>query len=188
MTKCEFSKAIVTYLGKKVGQGQVRPIEEKVAAILNFPTPTNKRELRRFLGMAGYYRGFCKNFASVVAPLTDLLSSSRKFVWSPACNCAFSATKDLLCHAPVLSAPNFGLPFKLQVDASSSGAGAVQLQEDVAGVEHPVSYFSKKFTKCQQQYSTIEKEALALLSALQPFEVYLGGRNDNGMITLITIP
>ncbi len=175
LTKCEFGKAVVTYLGKKVGQGQVRPIEEKVAAILQFPTPTNKRELRRFLGMAGYYRGFCKNFSSVVAPLTDLLSTSRKFEWSLACNCAFNATKDLLCHAPVLSAPNFELSFKLQVDASSSGAGAVLLQEDLAGVEHPVSYFSKKFTRCQQQYSTIEKEALALLLALQHFEVYLGG-------------
>ncbi len=157
LTRCEFGKAVVTYLGKKVGQGQVRPIEEKVAAILQFPTPTNKRELRRFLGMAGYYRGFCKNFSSVVAPLTDLLSTSRKFEWSLACSCAFNATKDLLCHAPVLSAPNFELSFKLQVDASSSGAGAVLLQEDLAGVEHPVSYFSKKFARCQQQYSTIEK-------------------------------
>lgn len=174
LVKCEFAKAVVTYLGKKVGQGQVRPVEEKVAAILNFPIPTNKRELRRFLGMAGYYRSFCKNFASVVVPLTDLLSTSRKFVWSHDCNSAFNAAKDLLCHAPVLSAPNFALPFKLQVDASSSGAGAVLLQEDSAGVEHPVSYFSKKFAKCQQRYSTIEKEALALLLALQHFEVYLG--------------
>ncbi len=57
LTKCEFEKAVVTYLGKKVGQGQVRPIEEKVAAILNFPTPTNKRELRRFLGMSGFFCG-----------------------------------------------------------------------------------------------------------------------------------
>lgn len=96
--------------------------------------------------------GFVKTFFSVVTLLTDLLSTSRKCVWSLACNCAFNATKDLLCHAPVLSAPNFELSFKLQVDASSSGAGAVLLQENLAGVEHPVSYFSKKFTKCQQQY------------------------------------
>ncbi|KAL0153620.1 hypothetical protein M9458_051100, partial [Cirrhinus mrigala] len=174
LMKCEFAKAMVTYLGKRVGQGSVRPVEEKVAAILNFPSPTNKRELRRFLGMTGYYRSFCKNFASVVAPLTDLLSTSKKFVWSQDCNYAFKAAKDLLCHAPVLSAPNFSLPFKLQVDASMSGAGAVLLQEDVTGVEHPVSYFSKKFTRCQMKYSTIEKEALALLLALQHFEVYLG--------------
>ncbi len=97
----------------------------------------------------------------MVAPLTDLLGTSRKFEWSLACNYAFNATKDL-CHAPVLSAPNFELSFKLQVDASSSGAGAVLLQEDLAGVEHPVSYFSKKFTRCPQQYSTIGKRGLGL--------------------------
>ncbi len=175
LLKCEFAKAVVTYLGKKVGQGTVRPVEQKVAAILNFPSPTNKRELIRFLGMAGYYRSFCRNFASVAAPLTDLLSTSKQFVWSYDCNYAFNAAKDLLCHCPVLSDPNFALAFKLPVDASSAGAGAVQLQEDSAGIEHPVSYFSKKFTKCQQRYSTIEKEALALLLALQHFEVYLGG-------------
>ncbi len=166
-----FAKAVVTYLGKKVGQGTVRPVEQKVAAILNFPSPTNKWELRRFLGMTGYYRSFCRNFASVVAPLTDLLSTSKKCVWSYDCNYAFNAAKDLLCHSPILSAPNFALAFKLQVDASLAGAGAVLLQEDSTGIEHPVSYFSKKFTKCQQRYSMIEKEALAL----QHFEVYLGG-------------
>ncbi len=85
----------------------------------------------------------------------------------------FNAAKDILCNAPVLSAPNFALPFKLQVDASSVGAGAVLLQEDRDGIDHPVCYYSKKFSKCQQRYSTIEKEALALLLALQHFEVYL---------------
>lgn len=93
----------------------------------------------------------------MVSPLTDLLSkkNSRKCVWSLACNCAFNATKDLLCHTPVLSAPNFELFFKLQVDDSSSGAWTLLLQEGLAGVEHPVSYFSKKCTKCQWQYSTV---------------------------------
>lgn len=124
LAKCEFAKAVVVYLGKCVGQGQVRPVEAKVSAIVEFPTPTNKRELRRFLGMAGYYRGFCRNFAAIVSPLTDLLSTSRKLVWTSECISAFNAAKDLLCSFPVLSAPNFGSPFKLQVDASATGAGA----------------------------------------------------------------
>ncbi len=123
LAKCEFAKAVVTYLGKRVGQGQVRPVEAKVCAIVEFPIPTNKRELRRFLGMAGYYRGFCRNFAAIVSPLTDLLSTSRKFVWTSECMSAFNAAKDLLCTAPVLSAPNFSSPFQLQVDASATGAG-----------------------------------------------------------------
>ncbi|XP_028835757.1 uncharacterized protein LOC114790140 isoform X1 [Denticeps clupeoides] len=66
LAKCEFGKATVTYLGKEVGQGQVRPVEAKVQAVMNFPVPTSKQELRRFLGMAGFYWGFCKNFSDVV--------------------------------------------------------------------------------------------------------------------------
>ncbi len=100
LAKWEVGKATVTYLGKKVGHGFVKPVEAKVEAILNFPKPCNKRELRRFLGMSGYYRGFCKNFSSVVAPLTDLLSISRVFKWSYECDRAFEAAKDLLCNAP----------------------------------------------------------------------------------------
>lgn len=174
LSKCEIGKATVTYLGKKVGHGWVKPVEAKVEAILKFPKPNNKRELRRFLGMSGYYRGFCRNFSSVVAPLTDLLSTMRMFRWSRDCDRAFEAAKDLLSNAPVLAAPNFKLPFKLQVDASHVGAGAVLIQEDAQSVEHPVSYFSHKFSKGQLSYSTIEKEALALLWALQHFEVYVG--------------
>lgn len=175
LAKCEFAKATVVYLGKRVGQGQVCPVDAKIASVMKFPVPVNKRELRRFLGMAGYYRGFCRNFASVVSPLTDLLSTARVFVWSPACEQAFQAAKDLLCNAPVLAAPEFARSFKLEVDASATGAGAVLLQESEFEVDHPVCYFSKKFTLCQRRYSTIEKEALALLLALQHFEVYLGG-------------
>lgn len=95
----------------------------------------------------------------VVFPLTDLLSSVKKFVWSPQCESAFLAAKDIICNAPVLSAPNFSSPFKLQVDASAVGAGEVLLQEGCARV----CYLSKKFSKCQRNYSTIEKEALALV-------------------------
>lgn len=175
LAKCDFAKAIVTYLGKKVGHGQVCPVEAKVLAILDFPVPINKRELRRFLGMVGYYRGFCENFATVVSPLTNLLSPFKKFLWSAECANAFAAAKDIMCNAPVLAAPDFTLPFQLQIDASATGVGAVLLQEDPFGVDHPVCYFSRKLSKCQQNYSTIEKETLALLMALQHFEVYVGG-------------
>lgn len=104
LAKCEFAKGVVTYLGKKVGQGYVKPVTAKVTAILEFPTPSTKRQLRRFLGMAGYYRGFCKNFAMLVSHLTDLLSTVKKFVWTPQCECAFVAAKAALqCPDPVIS-------------------------------------------------------------------------------------
>lgn len=174
LAKCEFGKASVTYLGKIVGGGQVRPVEAKIEAICNFAVPENRQELRRFLGMSGYYRAFCKNFSTVVTPLTNLLSPKVPFQWSPRCQEAFDNVKLLLASSPVLSAPNFDRPFSVAVDASESGAGAVLLQVGSDDVEHPVAYFSKKFNRHQQVYSTVEREALALILAVQHFEVYLG--------------
>ncbi len=165
LAKCEFGKGTVLYLGQQVGQGQVCPAEAKIKAIAAFPLPTTRRKLRRFLGMSGYYRRFCKNFSSVAAPLTALTSPLKSFVWTDECTQSFESLKGMLCCTPVLSAPDFSLPFKLEVDASAVGAGAVLLQGDDQGIDHPVSYFSCKFNKHQLKYSTIEKEALALLFA-----------------------
>ncbi|KAL2076889.1 hypothetical protein ACEWY4_027519 [Coilia grayii] len=175
LAKCVFGQASVVYLGKIVGCGQVRPVQSKVEAILHFPAPTSRRELRRFLGMVGYYRSFCKNFSTVAAPLTDLLSTKRVFKWDDACQAAFDSVKALLTTGPVLAAPDFNLPFSLTVDASDLGAGAVLYQTGSDGLDHPVAYFSRKFNNYQRAYSTIEKEALALVLALQHFEVYVGG-------------
>lgn len=178
LAKCEFGKATVTYLGKQVGLGQVHPVEAKVTAVLSYPVPTTRCELRCFLGMAGYYRCFCKNFSVVVAPLTKLCSPTVPFVWGEDCQHAFDTCKSLLCSAPVLAAPNFSSPFKLEVDASAVGAGAVLLQDGEDGVCHPVCYYSIKFKHHQLNYSTIEKETLAMLLALQHFEVYVGSSSS----------
>ena len=104
-----------------------------------------------------------------MSPLTDLLKAKAECIWSTQCQEAFDAVK-----APVLAAPNFGKPFKLQVDASQIGAGAVLLQENDNNVECPISFFSRKCNKYPQNYSVIEKEALGLIWALQHFEVYVG--------------
>lgn len=132
LAKCEFGKATATYLGKVAGGGCVKPINAKVEAVYSFPTPTTQRELQCFLGMVGYYRGFCQNFVNVVAPLTDLLSLKRPFEWSQQCQCAFDNAKSLLANAPVLTAPNFERPFLHAVDVSAYGA--VLLQEDTKGI------------------------------------------------------
>ncbi|XP_027128228.1 uncharacterized protein LOC109142602 [Larimichthys crocea] len=173
LAKCEFGQATITYLGKIVGCGMVCPVEAKVEAIVNFGVPGSRRDLKRFLGMAGYYRSFCRNFATVAAPLTNLLSPKVPFVWTDVCQFAFESLKALLANSPVLVAPDFSRPFKLAVDASDVGVGAVLLQEDSLGVEHPVCYFSRKFNLHQKHYSTVEKEALALILALDHFGVYV---------------
>ena len=121
--------------------------------------------------MCGYYRGFCKNFASVVTPFTSLVSPSRQLDWAAGCQDSFDSAKALLCSMPVLTAPDFACLFEIEVDTSAYGAGTVLLQEDDHGIDHPVCFFSKKH---QANYSTIEKEALASLLALQHLEVYVG--------------
>ncbi len=170
LSKCEFGRATLTYLCKVVGHGHVTPIGAKVEAIVNFPVPSSRRELKRFLGMAGYYRSFCRN---VAATLTNLLSPKVIFVWTELCQVAFDNLKVLLSSYLILVAPDFSLPFKLAVDASDFGVGAVLLQGDAMGLEQPVCNFSRKFKIHQKHYSTIEKEALALILALKHFDVYV---------------
>lgn len=173
LAKCDFAKATVTYLGRVVGQGRVCPVRAKVQAIDNYVPPTTKKELMRFLGLVGYYRCFCRNFSTVVAPLTNLLKAKATFDWSSECQSAFENVKAVICHAPVLAAPLWDRPFKVEVDASYVGAGAVLLQPDDLGVDKPVCFFSRKFNKHQLNYSVIEKETLALVLALQHFSVYV---------------
>ena len=148
--KCEFGKARVVFLGHVVGHGQVQPVNVKVEAIVNFPIPQCKRELMRFLGMAGYYRKFCRNFSDVVYPLTNLLGKRVKFQWDSSCQAAFENVKAILMNSPVLQAPNFEKAFKLQIDASDVGAGGVLIQEDESGIDHPVCYFSKSLISIKE--------------------------------------
>ena len=171
--KSEFCQARVVFLGYVVGQGQVAPVVAKVEAIHQYPVPRDKRDIMRFLGMAGYYRKFCHNFATIAAPLTELLQKKQKFMWTQNCQAAFEKIKAVLLMAPVLRAPDFSKLFKLFVDASDIGVGGVLLQEDKDGIDHPVCYFSRKLDSHQRNYSTCEKETLALLLSLQHFDIYL---------------
>ncbi|XP_076053569.1 uncharacterized protein LOC143032587 [Oratosquilla oratoria] len=175
LAKSEFGHARVTFLGHVVGQNEVRPVAAKIAAIQQYPVPDDKKAVMRLLGMAGYYRRFCPNFSSIVAPMTDLLSGKKAFRWSQMCQESFESLKTLLSNAPVLRAPNLEKPFTLHVDASDVAGGAVLLQEGEGdSVLHPVGYYSKKFNKHQRNYATVEKEALALLLALDHFRIYIG--------------
>ena len=173
LIKSDFGHAHVTYLGHVVGQGQIKPVMAKVKAIIDYPVPHSKKEVMRFLGMSGYYRKFCKNFSNVCEPLTRLLRKDKDILWNLECQSAFDRIKSLLVSAPVLTMPDFRKQFQLAVDASDYGVGAVLLQEDKKGIEHPISYFCRKFDKHQRNYSTSEKETLALILALQHFDFYL---------------
>lgn len=178
LPKCELGKGQVTYLGHRVGHGEVLPKAAKIQAILDFPVPQTRRQLMRVLGMCGFYRKFVPNFAAITAPLTNLLRKGVKFSWSEKCQEAFGQVKAILACEPILTAPDFAAPFKMAVDACDVGVGAVLLQSDESGVDRPVAYFSRKLNDHQKAYSTIEKEALGLVLAVQHFEVYLSGGGD----------
>ena len=183
LKKSVFCKATVTYLGHIVGNGNVHPKTANIDAILNCPVPTTRKSLQRFLGLASYYRRFCRNFSSVAAPLTSLTSPKVEFRWTDECQASFEAIKLFLCNNPVLKSPDFNRPFILQIDACDSGAGGVLLQDNPDGVLHPVSYTSSKFKPHQRTYSTIEKEALSLVLALQKYECYLQGASEISVFT-----
>lgn len=143
-------------------------------AMREFPVPQTRRELQPSLGMRGYYRGFCRNFSNVIGPLTDLISPSKPFTWSPTCQVAFESAKALLGSAPsslprVSHAPlNSRLtPVRVAQVLSSSRKTSGSL----------ITWFAnsqKNVINIKKNYSTIEKEALALLLSLQHFEVYSG--------------
>ena len=129
----------------------------------------------KYLGhIVGQGQNFCLNFSEIAAPLTNLLSKKVKFVWTDDCQLAFDKVKLLLQKSPVLKSPDYEKPFKLIIDSSDVGTGSVIVQEASDGLDHPVSYFSKKFLKYQKNYSVVEKETLGLVLALEHFDVYLG--------------
>ena len=151
LAKSEFCHATLTFLGHGVGQGQVKPVKSKVKAISNFPVPTWKRQLMRFLGMAGYNRKFCDNFSVIAEPLANLLSKRTKIIWTNDCQKAFDILKAILKNEPVLLAPNFAKEFKLAVDASDTGAGSVLMQEDGNGVDHPVRFIVQEVKQTSKE-------------------------------------
>ena len=175
--KCQLGMRHCTYLGHVVGCGRVRPEQSKIEAVKSFPVPLTKKDVRSFLGLTGYYRKFIANYASLVAPLTDLTRNAAptQVEWDSECEKVFKELKIQLCSAPVLRTPDFGVPFILQTDASDCGLGAVLSQMDASGEEHPVAYYSRKLAPREKNYATIEKECLSIKAAIQNFRVYLVG-------------
>ena len=179
LCKCQFAATEVSFLGHRVSQDGVSADPEKVAAIRNISRPTCVKDVRSFLGLAGYYRCFIKDFATLAAPLTKLTTkqiSSRPFAWTAACDNSFTQLKQQLCAAPILAYPQFDRMFTLYTDASDVGLGAVLAQNDDTGVERVVAYASRALTERERRYATTEKEALAIHHATEHFRLYLLGR------------
>ena len=107
LKKSDFAQAKVIYLGHEIGLGKIAPKQVNVEGISAFPAPQNRRGVRRFLGMVGYYRRFVKNFSDIATPLTNLLKKDVKFFWDDKCQRAFENLKLTLVSYPLLRSPNF---------------------------------------------------------------------------------
>lgn len=173
ISKSSFCVTEVKYLGFVIGHGGIKTDPEKVEAILKWPTPKNIKQVRGFLGIAGWYRRFIDNFSTEVFPITEVLSTKRKFNWTQEAQQSFERIKYLLTTTPVLSNPDFTKKFYLHCDASDYGIGAVLVQLDESGAEKPIGYMSKKLNTAQRNYSVTERECLAAIEAIKKFRCYL---------------
>jgi hypothetical protein len=168
LKKCSFAKQEIHYLGHILSAQGVQTDPEKVSAVMQWPTPANVRELRGFLGLAGFYRRFVRHFAILAKPLTQLLKKHQLFIWTTDHQKAFEALQQALCSAPVLAIPNFAKLFAIETDACQSSVGVVLLQEG-----HPLAYVSKPLGPKTQGLSIYEKEYMAILIAIEQWRSYL---------------
>ena len=173
--KCEFASPKVHYLGHVITAEGILPNPDKVKAVKEFRNPTNVKEVREFLGLAGYYRRFVPNFARVAGPLHSLTRQEVPFHWTRECQQSFDSLKQLLSEPPVLAYPDFARPFTLHTDASGKGLGAVLEQEGEEGKNHPVAYASRTLSKHEKNYGITDLEALGVVWALRHFRAYLLG-------------
>lgn len=172
--KCHFVKRKVTFLGHILEAGCVRPSEEKTLAVREFSQPTTVKQIQAFLGLAGYFRKFVKNFSVLARPLTDLTRKGVPFEFGASQQQAFAALKEALISEPTLKLYNPELETELHTDASIAGYGGVLLQKH--GSEwHPVLYLSHKTTDAEARYSSYELEVLTVIRALTKLRVYLLG-------------
>ena len=204
-SKCELSKQSVTYLGHVISEKGIATDPEKLSAVRDWPAPTNIKQLRQFLGFAGYYRRFIKNFARIVAPLNALLkghgtntkkkgnkgkSKPTNWTWAGPEEESFHAIKQKLLQPPILGYANYKLPFVLHTDASSTGLGAVlyQVQE---GKKRVIAYASRGLRQAEKNYPAHKLEFLALKwSVCDKFHDYLYGTQfqvvtDNNPLTYV---
>ena len=176
LSKCSFAKPSVDFLGFTVSAAGLAPNVTKVEAIREFPTPQNLTELRRFLGMTSYYRRFISGFSDIACPLNRLTQKGVPFAWDKNCQHAFEQLKEQLISAPVLAFPDLNGDYILYTDASDVGVGAVLTQKDENDEEKVVSFASKAFSGAEKNWTTTEKEAFAIVWALQYFHPYVYGR------------
>jgi hypothetical protein len=173
--KCEFFQREVSFLGHVISERGISVQQHKVKAINEWPQPRNKRDVRAFLGMSGYYRKFIPCYSDIAAPLTDLTKKDMKFEWTEREQAALELLQYRLTSAAVLVHPNPKRPYVVTTDASDFATSGVLSQEQDDGTVRPIAYFSRKMNDTERRYATHDKELLALILAVEHWRVYLEG-------------
>jgi len=181
-TKCSFATHSVNYLGHVISKNTVRPLNNNLRSISDFPTPMNKKNIRQFLGKVNFYHKFLNNASVLLEPFHNLLRKNVPFVWSIECESSFRKVKDYLTSSPVLAIFERNLPIFIYTDASGVGIGAVLKQVQSDGTEKPVAYFSKKLNEAQRKKKAIYIESVAIREAVKFWRYWLIGRR----FTIIT--
>ncbi|KAI2643052.1 Transposon Tf2-11 polyprotein [Labeo rohita] len=186
LEKCEFHRPSVHFLGYIISAEGVQMDQGKVSVIQEWPQPLTVKELQRFLGFANFYRRFIKDYSTITAPLTSLLRGKPKTIcWNSSAHEAFRHLKKIFSTAPLLHHPDPELPFTVEVDASTTGAGAVLAQ--VVGdppLLHPCAFYSRKLSPAEQNYDVGNRELLAIKLALEEWRHWLEGSKHP--LTIIT--
>lgn len=178
-SKCEIGEPSICFLGHRIGNGRVEPLLKTLDKILGAKRPTTKKVMQSFLGLTGYYRKFIPHYAEITKPLTDLIRKGQPnaISWQPVHEHAFTVLKAKLSETPILQAPDLSKTFVLRTDASTISLGAVLLQTGNNSILHPVAYASRNLLPRETRYSTIERECLALVWAVQKFHIYVYGKH-----------
>jgi len=172
--KCKIAKKTLTFVGTEVSGEGIGMDPTKVRAIQDWPAPKNVKELKGFLGLAGFYHRFVNKFADIAGPLYDLTKEDRMFQWSDVENAAFEKLKKELSGQVILMIPDLDKPFFMHTDASDLALGAVLSQKE-GKYYRPVGFFSRRLKPSEINYATHEKELLAIVDAAQNWRHYLVG-------------
>ncbi|EGD83143.1 hypothetical protein PTSG_12079 [Salpingoeca rosetta] len=171
--KCHFLQRRTEYLGHIVSADGVRPDPAKLDGISKLAPPSSVEDIRRVLGMIGFYRRFIPQFARIAAPLYRLLKKDVPFDFGEQQLAAFNELRAELCRAPVLAYPDFTRAFRITTDASGTGLGAVLSQAGDDGVHHPVAFISRALNAAEKNYSVSEQECLGVVWAIRKFRPYV---------------
>ena len=171
--KCMICVISERLLGHVVCKEGLLIVPKKISVIQNLPPPTNVKSLRAFLGSVIYHRRFIWMFAQVTRYLYALLKNDEVFEWTTTCQQTFELVKKLFTTTPILKAPNWAMDFHVHCDASNILIGAVLAQKMNENIDSPIYYVSRLLNQAEKNYSTTEREALAMVYSVNKFRHYL---------------